>query len=52
VEAVKFHSKAALTFLETEVNIDIREFPIVTWRWKVKNILKGNDERTIQGATI
>ncbi len=49
VKAVKLHSKAALTFLEKTVNIDIREYPIVTWRWKVENILKGIDERTKEG---
>lgn len=49
VRAVKLHSKAALTFLEKTVNIDIRDFPILTWKWKVENILRGNDERTIEG---
>jgi hypothetical protein len=48
-KGVKLHSKAALTFLEKRVNIDIRDFPIVTWKWKVKNILKGIDERTVEG---
>jgi hypothetical protein len=49
VRAVKLHSKAALTFLEKTVDIDIRKFPIVSWTWKVENILKGNDERTVEG---
>jgi hypothetical protein len=49
VKAIKLHSKASLTFLEKTVNIDIREYPIVTWRWKVENILKGIDERTKEG---
>lgn len=49
VKAVKLHSKAALTFLEKRVNIDIRDYPIVTWKWKVENILKGIDERTKEG---
>ena len=47
--AVKLHSRAALTFLEKTVNIDIRDFPIVTWKWKVENVLQGNDERTTEG---
>ncbi len=49
IPAVRLHSKAALTFLEKTVNIDIREYPIVTWKWKVENILKGIDERTKEG---
>ena len=42
--SVKLYSKAALAFLEKKVDIDIREHPIVTWRWKVQNILSGIDE--------
>lgn len=49
VKSVKLHSKAALTFLEKTVNIDIKEFPIVTWKWKVEKNLQGNDERTVEG---
>ncbi len=49
VHAVKLHSKATLTFLEKIVDIDIREFPIVTWQWKVENILQNIDERTVEG---
>ena len=49
VHAVRLDSKAALTFLEKRVTIDIKRFPIVTWKWKVENILRGNDERTKQG---
>jgi len=49
IHAVKLHSKAALTFLEKSVTIDIEKFPIVTWKWKVENILRGNDEKTKGG---
>jgi hypothetical protein len=49
IYAVKLHSKATLTFLEKRVNIDVREYPIVTWKWKVENILEGIDERTKEG---
>jgi hypothetical protein len=49
IPAVRLYSKGALTFLEKTVDIDIKEFPIVTWRWKVDNILKGTDERTKEG---
>lgn len=49
MRAVKLHSKAALTFLEKTVNVDIRDYPIITWKWRVENILQGNDERTVEG---
>lgn len=49
VPAIRLHSKGALTFLHKTVDIDIRELPIVTWKWKVENILQGNDERTREG---
>lgn len=49
VAAVKLHSKAALTFLEKSVDIDIKQYPMVSWQWKVENILTGIDERTIEG---
>ena len=42
---VRLFSDGALTFLKRKVNIDISRYPIVTWRWKVENILYGNDER-------
>jgi len=49
VRAVKLHSNAALSFLEKRVNINLQDYPIVTWKWKVENILKGVDERTKEG---
>lgn len=47
--AVRLHSRGALTFLEKRVDIDLREFPVVSWRWKVENILEGVDERDPAG---
>jgi hypothetical protein len=47
--AVILHSKGALTFLEKQVDIDLREYPIVSWKWKVNNILEGIDEKTLAG---
>lgn len=47
--AVRLHSKGALTFLEKTVAIDIETYPIVTWKWKVENVLEGIDERTVEG---
>ncbi|MFZ5875466.1 MAG: DUF3047 domain-containing protein [Nitrospirota bacterium] len=47
--AVKLRSKGALTFLEKWVDIDIRAYPIVMWKWRVNNILQGNDETTKSG---
>lgn len=49
VSAVRLRSKASLTFLEQTVDIDIRDYSVVSWRWKVENILEGIDERTKEG---
>jgi hypothetical protein len=49
IPAVRLQSEATLTFLEKTVDIGIKEFPIVTWKWRVENILKENDERTTEG---
>lgn len=48
-KAVRLHSKAALTFLERRVDINIHEYQVVSWQWKVENVLQENDERTVQG---
>jgi len=49
IKAVKLQSDGALTFLQRAVDIDIKEFPIVSWQWKVENLLNGIDERTEEG---
>ncbi len=49
VHAVRLNSDAALTFLEKTVNIDIKEYSTVSWRWKIENTLQGIDERTQAG---
>lgn len=49
VRAVKLHSKGNLTFLEKSVDIDIKEYPFVTWKWKVDIIPDDIDERTKEG---
>lgn len=48
-KAVKLHSQNGLCFLEKEVDIDIKAFPIVSWKWRVENILQNIDERTVAG---
>ncbi len=49
VHAVRLYSDAALTFLQKTVNIDLKEYPVVSWRWKIENTLPGIDERTHAG---
>lgn len=49
VAAVRLQSKAALTFLEKTVDIDLRKYPVVSWQWKVANVLDGIDETTKEG---
>ncbi len=47
--AVRLHSDGALTFLEKNVGIDLRDYPLLRWQWRVENILEGVDERTVAG---
>lgn len=47
--AVRLYSRGALTFLEKRVDIDLQKYPLVTWQWRVDNILEGIDERTPGG---
>lgn len=49
IKAVKMRSDASLIFLAKQVAIDLKEYPFVSWKWKVENILKGNDESTAAG---
>ncbi|MFZ5862352.1 MAG: DUF3047 domain-containing protein [Nitrospirota bacterium] len=49
VPAVKLRSNGALTFLEKWVDIDIQAHPVVTWKWRVRNILQRIDETTKAG---
>ena len=43
VVVMKAVSQAAASGLTKAVTIDPREYPIVRWRWKVENLLKGSD---------
>lgn len=49
IHTVRLHSDAALTFLERNASIDLKEYPIVSWKWKIENILQDIDERTHAG---
>lgn len=40
---VKATSEASASGLTKEVKIDPKDYPIVRWRWKVENLLKGSD---------
>ena len=49
IPVVKLHSSGNLTFLEKNVSIDLKNFPLVSWKWKVITLLKDVDERTRAG---
>ncbi len=42
-------SQASASGLTLPVTIDLSEYPIIQWRWKVMNILQGSDVRTKAG---
>ncbi len=46
---VQATSRAAASGLTIRVNIDLKEYPILQWRWKVQNIISRGDVRTKEG---
>ena len=46
---VKAQAESSASGLTREIRIDPKEFPIVQWRWKVRNILKKGDVRRKDG---
>jgi hypothetical protein len=49
VTVVKAVSEASASGLTKPVVIDPKEYPIVRWRWKVDNVLKGSDVALKEG---
>ena len=49
VVAVKAVSEASASGLTREININLKEYPIVQWRWKVANVLKKGDVTKKEG---
>ena len=47
--ALRADSNATASGRYREVSVDLDKTPILNWRWKVGNILAGNDERTRTG---
>ena len=47
--AVKAVSEASSSGLTREIKINLKEYPIVQWRWKVANILKNGDVSKKEG---
>jgi len=43
--AVRFRSDDTSFSLEKEVNVDIKQFPVLTWKWKVTKLPVGGDFR-------
>jgi hypothetical protein len=41
--AVRAESKAAASGLIRKLPIDLRQYPIVRWRWRVENLIEGSD---------
>ena len=45
LNAVRFRSADTSFSLEKEVNVDIKQFPVLTWKWKVTKLPVGGDFR-------
>ena len=48
-QVLEANSRAAASGLVFETEYDPRELPILTWRWKVADIIAGGDSRTKAG---
>jgi hypothetical protein len=48
ISAVHLLCKNASFSLEKKVDVDIREYPVLTWKWKVTQLPEGGDFRTSQ----
>ena len=47
--AIKATSEASSSGLTREIKINLKEYPVVQWRWKVANILKNGDVSKKEG---
>ena len=45
ISAVRFRSNNTSFSLQKEVKIDLKQFPVLTWKWKVTKLPKGGDFR-------
>lgn len=41
---LRAESRAAASGLFYKIDYDVREYPILTWRWKVENVIRAGDE--------
>lgn len=46
---LRAESRAAASGLVFKVDYDAREYPILTWRWKVENVIRAGDETRKSG---
>ncbi len=47
--SIKAVSQASASGLTREISVDLREYPILSWRWKVSNVLHKADVTQKQG---
>ncbi len=45
ISAVRFRSANTSFSLQREVNVDLKQFPVLTWKWKVTKLPAGGDFR-------
>ena len=46
VTVVRAESRAGASGLTRRVSVDLREYPLIEWRWKVSNVIAKGDVRT------
>ncbi len=47
--ALKAVSHASASGIYTEVDLDANEYPVITWEWKVANLIAKGDATTKNG---
>ena len=45
ISAVRFRSANTSFSLEKEINVDLKQYPVLTWKWKVTKLPEGGDFR-------
>jgi len=45
ISAVRFRSANTSFSLQKEINVDLKQFPVLTWKWKVTKLPEGGDFR-------
>lgn len=49
IVVVRAESEAAASGLVRKVSVDLREYPVIAWRWKIEDVIAESDVRSKEG---